>query len=202
MRPYFSDYEICLCPATVKTWGDGEGYGDPLMGWDLQIIGDVVDPVYEGMYTINGIWAYGSYGKNAFVSDLEFFANGENQGDSHSWIYEYRYPNIRVKGVSRIPVFGDCAWMGGWPDAHTVPAETRVHGPDGGSEINQWNLDRHNLSVNMLFLDWTVRKVGLKQLWQLRWSKQDGWGNPFVVPDPLNPDDWPEWMRNSKNYDL
>jgi prepilin-type N-terminal cleavage/methylation domain-containing protein len=31
MRPYFSDYEICLCPATVKTWGDGEGYGDPLI---------------------------------------------------------------------------------------------------------------------------------------------------------------------------
>ncbi|MHC4256267.1 MAG: hypothetical protein ACYSUL_11765, partial [Planctomycetota bacterium] len=74
-------------------------------------------------------------------------------------------------------------------------------------ETNRWNLDRHRLSVNLTFLDWSVRKVGLRQLWSLKWSKQmddaglNAWRIPNV-PDWNDPMQWPEWMRNSKNYDL
>ena len=199
MKSYIGDWEICKCPATVKTWVDGDNWMDPLVAWDFNVISDIVGSGYEQMFTINGQWAYGSYAKNTFVTNADIFANDTGLEEGHSWMYEYCYKNVRVKRVSQIPLFGDGNWMGGWPDPHVGPSETYYHGDEG---VNIWNLDRHNLSVNMLFLDWSVRKVGLKQLWQLRWSKQDGWGNPFVVPDPLNPDDWPEWMRNSKNYDL
>jgi hypothetical protein len=90
------------------------------------------------------------------------------------------------------------------------PAPTRIHHPwgdDDGGEINRWNLDRHRLSVNLVFLDWSVRKVGLRQLWSLHWSRQKnesgaGWGNLEVVPNWNDPEQWPEWMRKSKNYDL
>jgi len=58
-------------------------------------------------------------------------------------------------------------------------------------------------------LDWSVRKVGLRQLWSLRWTRQKdpatdqiGWGNLNIVPDWNDPMVWPEWMRNAKNYDL
>jgi hypothetical protein len=54
----------------------------------------------------------------------------------------------------------------------------------------------------MVFLDWTVRKVGLRQLWSLKWSKDDAWGDLTVVPNPDKAEEWPEWMRASKNYDL
>jgi prepilin-type N-terminal cleavage/methylation domain-containing protein len=212
MKTYIGDWEICRCPATVKTWADGEGYQDPLMGWDFQIIGDIVDSFYEQMFTINNQWAYGSYGKNAFVSNADIYAMRTGLEEGHSWMYEYCYKNIRVEGVSRIPVFGDSQWMGGWPTVYTEPALTRLHGPDGGDSLNQWNLDRHNMSVNLVFLDWSVRKVGLRQLWSLKWSKQTvddenginvpAWGNLSVVSDWNDPLQWPEWMRNSKNYDL
>jgi prepilin-type N-terminal cleavage/methylation domain-containing protein/prepilin-type processing-associated H-X9-DG protein len=211
MKSYIGDWEICRCPATIYTWGDGGNYQDPLMGWDFQIIGDVVDDGYEAMFTINNQWAYGSYGKNAFVTNGDAFP-ATRFASEHSWMYEYCYKNIRVQGVSRISLFGDSQWMGGWPSVYTEPAPTREHGPDGGDILNQWNLDRHNMSVNMLFLDWSVRKVGLRQLWSLKWSKQTvadenginvpAWGNLSVVPDWNDPLQWPEWMRNSKNYGL
>ena len=69
---------------------------------------------------------------------------------------------------------------------------------------------RHKLSVNLVFLDWSVRKIGLKQLWVLRWSREtldvggkamNGWGRAGLY-DPTEPLDWPEWMQNSQNYDL
>ena len=37
---------------------------------------------------------------------------------------------------------------------------------------NRWLVDRHHMAINMVFLDWSVRKVGLKQLWQLRWNRE------------------------------
>jgi prepilin-type N-terminal cleavage/methylation domain-containing protein/prepilin-type processing-associated H-X9-DG protein len=209
MKPYIGDWEICKCPATVKSWMEGDNINDPLVAWDFNVISDLVDPAYERMFTINGIWAYGSYAKNTFVTNADIYAMRTGLEDEHSWMYEYCYKNIRVQGVSQIPLFGDGNWMGGWPDVYTGPAETYYHGDWG---VNIWNLDRHNLSVNMLFLDWTVRKVGLRQLWSLKWSKQTvadenginvpAWGNLSVVPDWNDPLQWPEWMRNSKNYDL
>jgi prepilin-type N-terminal cleavage/methylation domain-containing protein len=200
MKSYLADWDILKCPATVQTWMDVDNnFLDPLVAWDFQVVvGITEEAFYEQMLAINGKWANGSYAKNTFVTNGDAFP-ATDFASEHSWIYEYCYKNVRVKRVSQIPLFGDGLWMGGWPEPHTAPAETYYHDQDS---VNIWNIDRHNLSINMLFLDWTVRKVGLKQLWQLRWSKQDGWGNPFVVPDPLNPDDWPEWMRNSKNYDL
>jgi prepilin-type N-terminal cleavage/methylation domain-containing protein len=199
MKSYAGDWEIYKCPATIKTWIEGDDFYDPLVAWDFHVISDIVDPLYESMFTINGQWAYGSYAKNTFVTNGDGFP-ATNFASEHSWIYEYRYPNIRVgRRVSQIPLFGDGGWMGGWPEPYEEPAETRLHDP---GHLNLFNLDRHNLSINMLFLDWTVRKVGLKQLWHLRWSKQDGWGDLSVVRDPDKAEDWPEWMRASKNYDM
>jgi prepilin-type N-terminal cleavage/methylation domain-containing protein/prepilin-type processing-associated H-X9-DG protein len=200
MKSYIGDWEICKCPATVKTWIDGDNIYDPLVAWDFHVISDVVDPFYQSMFTMNNQWAYGSYAKNTFVTNADIFADEDNDmEEEHSWMYEYCYKNIRVgRRVSQIPVFGDGGWMGGWPEPYEEPAESYYHDP---GVLNIWNIDRHNLSVNMLFLDWTVKKVGLKQLWQLRWSKQPGWGDLSVVPDWDKPEQWPEWMRASKNYD-
>jgi prepilin-type processing-associated H-X9-DG protein len=105
---------------------------------------------------------------------------------------------------------GDSNYTGAFPEIFDQPAQFREHGPVDGENINRWNLDRHNLSVNFVFLDWSVRKVGLKQLWQLKYSKQTvesggqqvTWGHPDVVPQPDVLEDWPEWMQPSKNYEL
>jgi prepilin-type N-terminal cleavage/methylation domain-containing protein len=145
MKPYLGDWDICKCPATVKTWMDGDNFLDPLVAWDFQVIVGVAPPIYESMFAINGKWAFGSYAKNTFVTNADSLPFLDFASE-HSWIYEYCYKNIRVsRRVSQIPLFGDSHYMGGWPDAHSVPAETYYHEPEN---VNIWNIDRHNLSVS------------------------------------------------------
>ncbi|MHC4462073.1 MAG: hypothetical protein ACYS6W_13180 [Planctomycetota bacterium] len=41
-------------------------------------------------------------------------------------------------------------------------------------------------------MDWSVRKIGLKELWRLKWHRKwdtNGWSG-----------EWPEWMKNFKDY--
>jgi len=213
MFKYANSFEIYLCPATAdKRWSNLENYQDPLAAYDFTFLaGDVVmgEFIDQQHYRIGDQYLYGSYGKNPWVSQ----ASSDLKDDDFYSYYNY-FLNIRVKETSRIPLFGDANFTGGFPHVHDEPAPFRLHGPvDGGNpgEINRWNLDRHNLSVNFVNLDWSVRKIGLKQLWALKWSKEtvndggrtvNGWGNLNVVPDWNDPMVWPEWMRNAKNYDL
>ena len=52
----------------------------------------------------------------------------------------------------------------------------------------------------MLVMDFSARKVGLKELWTLKWHRQyDTWG-PWTRAGGVRPEHWPEWMRNFKEY--
>ncbi|MHC4458183.1 MAG: type II secretion system protein [Planctomycetota bacterium] len=202
MYPYFRTFDMCLCPATVFDWSKLGRFDHPLAAWDFRALAD--DPFIateaDSYYLIDGQWAYGSYGKNPWVSDC----STELMGEGDYYAYENHFLNVEIRNVNQIPLFGDCNYTGGFPHVHDQPSEFRYHGPVDmePGEINRWNLDRHKLSVNLLFLDWSVRKVGLKQLWQLRWSQEKGWGDLRIIPDPEDPTDWPDWMQRAKNYDL
>jgi prepilin-type processing-associated H-X9-DG protein len=53
--------------------------------------------------------------------------------------------------------------------------------------------NRHGGYVNAVFLDISVRKIGLKQVWTVKWHRNyDANANPPV---------WPEWMKRFKDYD-
>jgi prepilin-type processing-associated H-X9-DG protein len=210
MRPYYRTFEICMCPATKgKKWSDLENYNDPLAAYDFNVLaGDVVmgEFIDQQHYKIGDEYLSGSYGKNPWVSE----PHNDLKGDDF-YSYKNFFLNVRVKKVSQIPLFGDANFTGGFPHVYDEPADLKFHGPiDWPNEINRWNLDRHNLSVNFVFLDWSVRKAGLKQLWLLRWSQEmidvggktmNGWGHAGLF-DPDVVDDWPEWMQSAKNYDL
>jgi prepilin-type processing-associated H-X9-DG protein len=58
-------------------------------------------------------------------------------------------------------------------------------------------INRHDGYVNGVFLDCSVRKVGLKELWKLKWNRKfdlDG-GPPPEEFDSLAP-----WMSRFKDY--
>ena len=192
MYPYYRTFDICMCPSAIYEWSKMVNYSHPLAAWDFRILeDDLIIEEFDTYYLVGNEYAYGSYGKNPWVSEPSTDSIGD---DFYS--YKNYFQTVLIKNASRTPLFGDCNYTGGFPHVHDEPVETWLHGPvdlTPPGEINRWNLDRHNLSVNLLFLDYSVRKVGLKQLWQLRWSKEDGWGN-------LDPVEWPEWMRNAKNY--
>lgn len=50
---------------------------------------------------------------------------------------------------------------------------------------------RRSSFVNGVFMDWSVRKVGLKEPWALEWHRQFGTGGPWMKAGGVRPENWP-----------
>jgi hypothetical protein len=61
-------------------------------------------------------------------------------------------------------------------------------------------INRHHGAVNGLFCDPSVRRVGLKELWTLKWDKEYGTAGPWTKRGGVKAEDWPQWMRRFKDY--
>jgi prepilin-type processing-associated H-X9-DG protein len=61
-------------------------------------------------------------------------------------------------------------------------------------------IDRHDGGINLLFMDWSIRKVGLKELWTLKWRQEFDTAEPWTKAGGVKPEDWPEWMSGFKDY--
>jgi len=97
-----------------------------------------------------------------------------------------------LEGRAKIPTLLDA--KGPWPHFRE-----RTQPPKAESGSNCC-INRHNGYVNGLFLDWSVRKVGLKELWTLKWHMQFDTAGPWTKAGGVLPEDWPEWMRKFKDY--
>jgi hypothetical protein len=51
-------------------------------------------------------------------------------------------------------------------------------------------LPRHNDKIDMVFTDGSTRRVGIKELWTLKWSRTFNTNNQYTLPRY----DWPEWI--------
>jgi prepilin-type processing-associated H-X9-DG protein len=97
----------------------------------------------------------------------------------------------------------DSAWLEGWFSSEVDPPPAFDAVPTYNPAPLGWNsfcMNRHDGSVNGLFLDWSVRKVGLKELWTITWSRGFNTGGPWTRRGGVQPEDWPEWMRGFKDY--
>jgi hypothetical protein len=54
--------------------------------------------------------------------------------------------------------------------------------------------------VNAVFLDYTARKVGLKEIWTLKWHRMYDVSGPWTIAGGVVPEDWPEWMQGFKDF--
>ncbi|MCH7916491.1 MAG: hypothetical protein IIC50_00725, partial [Planctomycetes bacterium] len=87
----------------------------------------------------------------------------------NAWLGESHY---RVAGHAGIPVVFDCRSARAWPTHYDDPPE--YEGQFGRPSpvliyMRTVCLNRHSGGINMLFRDWSVRKVGLKENWTLKW---------------------------------
>jgi hypothetical protein len=66
---------------------------------------------------------------------------------------------------------------------------------EGVNAMQLFCIDRYNGGVNGVFLDSTVRKIGLKELWKLKWHRRfnTNWPTPDWVSEA-------SWMKNFKDY--
>ena len=184
-----SRHDLYFCPTATKLAAGFGGTGsNPFAAWRYEYYG----VLYEG-----------SYGFNAWVYDYENKTQYQDRDGTCMW------RTVNVRGANRIPVLLPCFHGGGCPDPTDHPPQHSGEGWAGGhnNEMKRFCLNRHDGYVNSLFMDWTVRKVGLKELWTLKWHRywdKDKQGNPkpsiWTKAGGVLPADWPEWMRGFRDY--
>ena len=137
----------------------------------------------------------GSYGFNDAISDFyaeEFRPTG------------MRPPGLRYGTRAERPYLLDCIFTEARADTflrfdEPPKYEDEVEvGPFG--DMRYFCINRHSGHVNGLFLDSSVRKIGLKELWTLKWSSISRMDGRWTRAGGVQPEDWPQWMRRFKNY--
>jgi prepilin-type N-terminal cleavage/methylation domain-containing protein/prepilin-type processing-associated H-X9-DG protein len=136
-----------------------------------------------------------SYGFNGWLFCPDFDASIPIRT---RWFGEMTVVRIdTLRGRGNIPVLLDSIWPYGHPDLRDSPPS--IEGM-GRQLMGSFAINRHNDNVNGLFLDWSVRKIGIKELWTLKWHMQFDTANVWTRAGGVQPEDWPEWMRNFKDY--
>jgi prepilin-type N-terminal cleavage/methylation domain-containing protein len=140
----------------------------------------------------------GSYGFNAYTPAYD---GGERIG--RDLRVEQRWTSIYMKGGARAPLMLDGALWAGDPMPNDEPPQTEVEAATsptiGSNSIRPFCIPRHGGFVNCIFMDWSIRKVGIKELWTLEWYPGFDTHGPWTragCPDGI---DWPEWMRRFKD---
>jgi hypothetical protein len=187
LRPYYANnHKLRCCPeATIPgtelgqdqwgtmggafvAWGAFEGEcGQPSSSWNWVVACD-----------------YGSYGMNAWNCDPPPGYNmWFGQPDPH-------FRTANVAGADKIPLLGDHRFLDCWPN-HTDEPPVAENEPYT-SQMSRVCINRHQGFVNWVFLDFSARKVGLKELWKLKWHRR------YEVDHPSP--HWPDWMQNFPDY--
>jgi prepilin-type N-terminal cleavage/methylation domain-containing protein/prepilin-type processing-associated H-X9-DG protein len=180
--------DIACCPMATKPGGIGSFEGNAHWGNNSYH--------YEGRGgSTFGAWEIitplpkfrGSYGCNNSL----FHGVVDRSGSSHSSAKQIRLNIYSLKNAARFPFFLDSTkFLGDF---------SSMHGP-GGEDSSSFCINRHNGYINGLFLDWSVRKIGLKELWTLKWNEDFDMTGPWTKAGGVQAGDWPSWMRGFKDY--
>jgi prepilin-type N-terminal cleavage/methylation domain-containing protein/prepilin-type processing-associated H-X9-DG protein len=101
-------------------------------------------------------WFTGSFGMNRLVENMQ----GGNEGTAGGY-----WRRTDVKGADRVPVLGDCQYLYYNGSTGSPPI---YNGTFTGNQMAWICIDRHMGYVNFTYLDFSVRKTGLKELWTLK----------------------------------
>jgi prepilin-type N-terminal cleavage/methylation domain-containing protein len=177
-EPYYSDPMLRCCPSAENPDRNTGPFGT--WGWQGPADSD---------WGWGGSWVpeeglYGSYGMSRYVLNKE--------GDEY-------WRRTDHKGADKIPIFLDCMYVAVMPTEYDNPPE--YDGQRSTADQMQFScMGRHILNVNGLFMDWSVRKIGLKELWTLRWSPTFNTQGDWTMVGGVLPTDWPQWMQSCKDY--
>lgn len=179
LRPYYTGSEgVLCCPTATKT--QAEGGSQPFAAWGVY---GSERPAFEGLR--------GSYGINAWVRNPPIEMKVMPDRNTRPTMNNWRTPNVR--GADRVPLLLGEQYYAGYPLLSDVPPDYDGQMYTGTSDyMTAYCINRHNGYVNGVFLDWSARKIGLKEIWKIKWHRYF----ETNAPQPT----WPDWMRNFKDY--
>lgn len=185
LRPYYTDVGDLRCCPEAMTPAEPEGCffcsGSTFKAWGRLI---------EADWAIEG--DYGSYGLNAWIySDIE----EDGEYDEDYWRGRNNVPDAR-----NVPLLLGSLWVDGWPEPTEDPPRAGVGLWYTGNMMARFCINRHNGFVNGVFMDASVRKIGVKELWTLKWHRSFDTQGPWTKAGDVLPEDWPDWMRKFKEY--
>jgi len=187
LRPYYKDnWDLLLCPTATRLMANASDWGTFKAAERTVSTPGGGSQRYVFSYSINS-WTNYMHG---------------NRGDR---LEEWFWKNcVGVKNANKIPVFADSTWHDAWPRHTDTPSQTGdafgIMDQGTSGEMNHFCIDRHNGFVNFLFMDWSVRPVGLKENWTLKWHRAFETAGPWTRAGGVRPEDWPVWLRRYKDY--
>lgn len=183
LRPYYGGPKTRLCPMATKLIMDENGNDTGAR------------PPYAAYGIINRGDAY-KYINGDFTSyTINWWVNRCPPGFSQEHLF-WRDTSVRL--ARNIPVLADGNFWLARPKHTDAPPEfdgqwswTDAPGEMGMKRVC---VNRHNGFINGLFMDWSIRKMGLKEVYRFKWHRR------FDTMMGPTPDEWPAWMKGFKDY--
>ncbi len=135
----------------------------------------------------------GSYGINGWCNNPDPGKTPHNLPEADFW----RTPNVR--GAGYVPLFLGAQRYNMWPEHTDLAPKFDGQMWTAQNQMRRVCLNRHDGFVNGIFLDFSLKKVGLKELWRLKWHRKFDTTNGPVQGVPY-PAGWPDWMKGFKDY--
>jgi len=189
---HFGTKGIACCPMAVKPGSFRFGSGADFGSAQGRVTGTSGSTFQAWEITSPAPAFRGSYGYNSWL--FRGFSWPPQTYYGH-WIE----PDfLSFTGRAEIPVVLDAAFLWGAPGNFDSPAPREYL--EGAFTMRTFCVNRHSRCLNGLFLDWSVRRVGLKELWTLKWYDQFDRAGRWTKAGGVKPEDWPKWMRQFKDY--
>lgn len=190
LRPYYKNDKLLLCPSATRT--AEEGAASPYKAWGVF----PSDTPYGGVAGKRGSYMINWWATNPYDYPAHSFYK-------HSFYTPRLWKTIDVKSPQKIPVLGagGAVWRASPDSTDNLPEFDGDESWGTGCSMPRFSLNRHELGyTHVLFMDWSVRKVGLKELWTLKWHRLYDTRNRHTLAGGAVSAEWPEWMRGFKDY--
>jgi len=191
-------YELLFCPRAKRFPSQGGQY--PFAAYNAfsfggDFSGDLLDGGFDVFATPDVYVGYGSYGLNGWVCNPLPQVNVNSYGFSTTC----NWRRVDVKGAGAVPLLLDAVWVDGYPNhadpppsSGQCPSDSSLRPPSTSGRMDVFCLNRHESFVSGVFLDLSARRIGLKELWKLKWHR----AYETTAPGP----DWPKWMKGFQSY--
>jgi len=179
--------KLWFCPSATKPIIDEYGVQAPTFNifnaWGIFTGSNLSEDGIAGSYGINGYCLIPrtatTYESGVSTQDGWKTAGGRNAAQVPWWIEALRFDL--------------------WPLPTHAPADNEF-AAWSGNLMARCCINRHQGFLNAAFMDWSVRKVGLKELWTLKWHKTFDTGGPWTQAGGVQPSDWPQWIQPFRDY--
>jgi prepilin-type N-terminal cleavage/methylation domain-containing protein/prepilin-type processing-associated H-X9-DG protein len=179
--------KLWFCPSATKPIIDEYGVQAPTFNifnaWGIFTGSNLSEDGIAGSYGINGYCLIPrtatTYESGVSTQDGWKTAGGRNAAQVPWWIEALRFDL--------------------WPLPTHAPADNEF-AAWSGNLMARCCINRHQGFVNAAFMDWSARKIGLKEMWTLKWHKTFDTSGPWTQAGGVQPSDWPVWIKPYKDY--